>query len=48
VARRVFRSIGFDLYDHAGGQTFGGIMGQDTAKEIYRDVARIPVVEIVP
>jgi hypothetical protein len=48
VACRVFRSVGFGLHDHAGGQTFGGIMGQDTAQEIYRDVARIPVVKIGP
>jgi hypothetical protein len=48
VACRVLRSVGFGLHDHAGGQTFGGIVGEDTAQEIDRDVARIPIVKIGP
>jgi len=45
VARRVLGPVGFGLDDDAGGEAFGGLVGQDAADEIDRDLPGVPVVE---
>jgi hypothetical protein len=45
VAGGILRAVGFGLDDDAGGESFGGFVGQDAAEEVDRDLPGVSIVE---
>jgi hypothetical protein len=46
VTGRVLRTVSLGLDDDAGGDAFSGLVGQDAAQKVDRDLPGVAVIEI--